>query len=1288
MKNYYIKLFQKYLIIVFCTLSCVSITAQQSNNYFSCDPKTAPYTTSFDTGDILEECWTKITTGVNVDIVEQQIIQIGGGGTDYSIYPASGSYFVRYKNLYDQLNDPSDDMYLISPEIEDIDNQKRIKFKLISRVVVPSDYYNKASLHIGTMTDPLDISTFTLIETISPATMNEHIVDGRPNVPWKEHTIYFNEYSESDSYIAIIHGDEYFGSEMYLDDFIYEETPSCPEPYYPEVIDVRYNEVDIKWETFINSNPSSWEIEYGPTGFSQGSGIMVSANSSPYTCTNLMDNTDYDFYIRANCGGTYSEWSTKQIFKTKCAGFTTPYLANFDSQSEGAIESCWTALMPEIGSSYWDEINFIRVVDNIPPGAVTPISAPNCVYLFNETNHPNGNATSDQIVLVSPRLIGLDNTKKISFWMRSKPNVYATPEEVIIGSLSDSDDATTFTPFYTITDAATNEGTWRFYEIELSNYYLTDEYIGIKQASVNERQLLYFDDFRYEEISCVIPTNLAATQSGEGSVTFSWQDNNPSGTNPTWEIEYGPQGFTQGTGTVVPAPTNPFQINDLDLFEKYDYYVRSNCNNLGSYSNWSIPYSFRVVCAFTAPFYEDFDQYDASLNNLPNGIPDFCWTQSNIQVSGVINPEGWYSRPISLPNGGFVNYYNSSQTPDPGFLVSPYFSDFDNTKIMKIWLKNDFDGAPGNRSGIIIGTMSNPLDFDTFTTFSSIEGQSIPIYGKEFLIDFDGYIGNDHHIAILHDQAYELSLFIFDDVYYKEKPSCMEPIDIRISEISDTTAFLEWDNFSNGNSFELEYGLEGFMQGTGTNFTVNETETIIDDLVEETTYEFYIRTNCEGGNYSEWMGPKKFTTSCTPIAAPWIENFDDMTVYGPDILPDCFKVVGSWVSSNVPLSTYQHGDGDNEYLFINPIPQLAKTSIITPMLNLIAGTTYNFTFKVMKDDTDYTFQGFTVKTGTGDTHEMMINRLNYFSDFEYGNGDYFPIETIFTPVISGDYSFAVYFSSSDNTVISVDSFSVESYYPNPIEVPINNPVVFDFETNNSQLIQEETDFSQCTRVFDISNYVLKMSGHETAQAWIDTDDDIENWAYNQSAISKLNYQINADAIAEITMSFDLKQNFVNDASESIFRVVVNGEIVLDNTYATTPSSDQYTNIELDLSAFTGGPINISMQHLGRYGAEFDEIGDNAFVDNIVLINEKILGQENFMKSELVYYPNPTKNTLYLKCNTNINKATVHNLMGQKIKSYVIKSSDAILDLSILQSGVYLVVVEIDGESEIIKLVKQ
>ena len=209
--------------------------------------------------------------------------------------------------------------------------------------------------------------------------------------------------------------------------------------------------------------------------------------------------------------------------------------------------------------------------------------------------------------------------------MRVEPSLYSTPEEIIVGTLSDADDPTTFTPYYTITDATIDEGTWRNYEIELSDYFLTDEYIGIKQASINERQVIFIDDFRYDAIDCVVPTDLGASQTNPDEVTLFWQDNNGSGGANSWEIEYGETGFTQGTGTVITANTNPFALSGLTTFEAYDFYVRANCGTTNGFSNWSEVYTFNVTCAVTAPFYENFDQYDASHpNNVELLLDTFC----------------------------------------------------------------------------------------------------------------------------------------------------------------------------------------------------------------------------------------------------------------------------------------------------------------------------------------------------------------------------------------------------------------------------------------------------------------------------------------------------------------------------------------------------------------------------------------------------------------------------------------------------------------------------------------
>ncbi|MFK7947394.1 MAG: fibronectin type III domain-containing protein, partial [Saprospiraceae bacterium] len=68
-------------------------------------------------------------------------------------------------------------------------------------------------------------------------------------------------------------------------------------------------DVDLTWTE--NGTATSWEIEYGTTGFTQGTGTTLIVNSNPYTLTGLIAGTTYDFYVRTICGiGNTSPWSS------------------------------------------------------------------------------------------------------------------------------------------------------------------------------------------------------------------------------------------------------------------------------------------------------------------------------------------------------------------------------------------------------------------------------------------------------------------------------------------------------------------------------------------------------------------------------------------------------------------------------------------------------------------------------------------------------------------------------------------------------------------------------------------------------------------------------------------------------------------------------------------------------------------------------------------------------------------------------------------------------------------
>ncbi len=126
------------------------------------------------------------------------------------------------------------------------------------------------------------------------------------------------------------------------------------------------------------------------------------------------------------------------------------------------------------------------------------------------------------------------------------------------------------------------------------------------------------------EQTCPAPINLNVEASPSGSATVTWDANGAS----SWNLEYGPAGFTQGSGTMVNGLTSPtYTINNLTLGDSYDVYVQADCSGSGNgSSNWiqaswrqpfstcSEPVTLNVEqeggCASATPYTLDFSTAD------------------------------------------------------------------------------------------------------------------------------------------------------------------------------------------------------------------------------------------------------------------------------------------------------------------------------------------------------------------------------------------------------------------------------------------------------------------------------------------------------------------------------------------------------------------------------------------------------------------------------------------------------------------------------------------------------
>lgn len=87
---------------------------------------------------------------------------------------------------------------------------------------------------------------------------------------------------------------------------------------------------------------------------------------------------------------------------------------------------------------------------------------------------------------------------------------------------------------------------------------------------------------------CGEPTNLRMSLFSQGW-GFAWTlaDN----ANAYYQVEYGPQGFTLGTGTNANVNTTYF-VGSMLSNTTYDYYVRSYCTSATGWSSWAGPFTY------------------------------------------------------------------------------------------------------------------------------------------------------------------------------------------------------------------------------------------------------------------------------------------------------------------------------------------------------------------------------------------------------------------------------------------------------------------------------------------------------------------------------------------------------------------------------------------------------------------------------------------------------------------------------------------------------------------------
>ncbi|MNK40859.1 Fibronectin type III domain protein [compost metagenome] len=666
-------------------------------------------------------------------------------------------------------------------------------------------------------------------------------------------------------------------NDILIDDISFKEKTTClPLSNFTTglITDIS---ADISWDS--DNNASTWEVAYRRY-YDNFDGIANSTGlSNTYTLNGLEANTQYDIYIRANCGnGVVGEWTGPYYLQTDCPVYTPYFHESFDAnysfpyntQNPG-IPNCWTkASGGDItnGPSEYSTGDWVVNLDAFQGGYTNSfINSPTVSLSFH--------GSTNKSWFISPLFnlsegpyeakmkIGLDPGNASFMSMGSDDKVQMVYSEngtdwQVVKTWSAEDNLTTgYNTSIVSLEGITGENI-RF-------AFLADE--GVVADNIAYK--FHLDDLIIREKSiCVEPINLSADGITNVSAKIGWEN---QGTATSWKVAVVAPGVVP-TNEWQTALSNPYNVQSLTANTLYDVYVKSVCGGVESEVTTG-PLKFKTRCApIVAPYTETFVEY--------------------YEV-----PECWLIKPLPYnPQGFLVDYWQF--TTEAKFDASTAGDHTDGVESQYAWLNtaafNNKERGVLTTALVDVSSLQHPaLQFYMFsknTIDNALNHLIVEVYNGTQWVEatrVENYTNNwapytidltplgvtgiteARFTVIINANGGNIGYnnILIDDVAFIEMPQCVAPINLVVTEITDTTAEVVWENTGTSTSWEIEYGPKGFTPGEGTVVTVNTTpEVTLTELDDNQEYDVYIKSLCD----SELVGPQTFITDTTS----GIEDFD------------------------------------------------------------------------------------------------------------------------------------------------------------------------------------------------------------------------------------------------------------------------------------------------------------------------------------------------------------------------------------------------------------------------------
>ncbi|MDC3237807.1 choice-of-anchor J domain-containing protein [Schleiferiaceae bacterium] len=543
-----------------------------------CGDQAVPYSTGFEgytdggtSNPDLPDCWAYGKTGTSTSLYAYNY--------NYSFYSNTGTNSVRfygYSSTTSTNSADGDTLAVFSPRIAGLSgNDKQVIFNV--RTSSSIAYYTTKMI-IATADSNASMGSIHIVDTVNYSNVYQEFTVDLDNVPTNASRVVFMVVPE------FVSGYTYAYAYAYLDDIEIRDIPNCPEPTNLGGVATSDTSYTFSWN---DSNVvSSYIIEWGPSGFIQGTGIAYDTIvGTQWSIDTLESNTTYDFYIQSLCPtqSLNSPWYGPISVTTPCAPFSVPFADGFESSpgysgnsSNPNLPSCW-AYDGTYGTSYSMGYGYSYYAYS------GSYSLYNYMYLGG----------GDTNVISAPMIQDIDQGGlMVKFWARTSSTSYPGGFDVVM-----TDAMGNYETARTVQSISLNGNTsYQEFQIYLdSNAVQTgDKRVGFRMYSkAASYDYVYIDSVQIEAIPACINYNQMASNITSSSADLTWDY---TGTN-CFNVEYGPAGFIQGTGGSALAGTLdtnvsvPYSLTGLFPNTSYDFYVQNCCNN-----TWEGPFTFATEC--------------------------------------------------------------------------------------------------------------------------------------------------------------------------------------------------------------------------------------------------------------------------------------------------------------------------------------------------------------------------------------------------------------------------------------------------------------------------------------------------------------------------------------------------------------------------------------------------------------------------------------------------------------------------------------------------------------------